>query len=125
MILMTTAVGVSWLVRPRGKGPSIGVSNIVLATAATLLVTAAPALAALPTPVSAATARSYLASLKVEPENNSPAYDQNLFPHWITISGACNTRETVLKRDGTTVVTDLRCAPITGIWRSPYDGATW
>ncbi|KAF9332588.1 hypothetical protein BG006_004542 [Podila minutissima] len=122
---MTTVVGVSWLFRPRGKGPSIGVSNIVLATAATLLATAAPALAALPTPVSAAAARSCLASLKVEPENNSPAFIRNLFPHWITISGACDTKETVLKRDGISVALNPYCNPTIGAWHSPYDGAIW
>ncbi|KAH6902671.1 hypothetical protein BKA70DRAFT_512309 [Coprinopsis sp. MPI-PUGE-AT-0042] len=76
---------------------------------------------ALPTPVSGATARSYLASLTVEAESNSPAYNRDLFPHWITISGACNTRETVLKRDGTNVVTDSSCASTSGNWVSPFD----
>ncbi|TFK35830.1 hypothetical protein BDQ12DRAFT_725619 [Crucibulum laeve] len=77
---------------------------------------------ALPTPVSAATARTYLASLTVEAESNSPAYDRDLFNHWITISGSCNTRETVLKRDGTNVVTNTACAATSGNWVSPFDG---
>ncbi|KAF9317094.1 hypothetical protein BG003_001206 [Podila horticola] len=123
MILTATGAGVSWLVRSRG--PSMSVTTVVLAIAAAILATAVPALAALPTPVDSATARAYLASLKVEPENNIPAYDQALFPHWITISGTCNTRETVLKRDGTNVVTDSSCAATSGTWHSPYDGATW
>ncbi|KAG2002610.1 hypothetical protein CC2G_004785 [Coprinopsis cinerea AmutBmut pab1-1] len=76
---------------------------------------------ALPTPVSAATARTYLSQLTVEPESNSPAYKRDLFPHWITISGTCNTRETVLKRDGTNVVTGSNCAATSGHWVSPYD----
>ncbi|OSC71701.1 hypothetical protein B5181_05720, partial [Streptomyces sp. 4F] len=80
--------------------------------------------AALPTPVSAATARSYLASLTVETESRT-GYDRDLFPHWITQSGTCNTRETVLKRDGSGVVTDSSCAATSGSWYSPYDGATW
>jgi len=80
--------------------------------------------AALPTPVSAATARTYLASLTVAAENRT-GYDRDLFPHWITISGTCNTRETVLKRDGSNVVTDSACASTSGSWYSPYDGATW
>ncbi|MFD1659968.1 HNH endonuclease family protein [Streptomyces caeni] len=80
--------------------------------------------AALPTPVSAATARSYLASLTVAAENRT-GYSRDLFPHWITISGTCNTRETVLKRDGTNVVTNSSCAATSGSWYSPYDGATW
>ncbi|MEU5664572.1 HNH endonuclease family protein [Streptomyces longwoodensis] len=80
--------------------------------------------AALPTPVSAATARTYLASLTVAAENRT-GYSRDLFPHWITISGTCNTRETVLKRDGSNVVTDSSCAATSGSWYSPYDGATW
>ncbi|MEW2397145.1 HNH endonuclease family protein [Streptomyces sp. NPDC046862] len=80
--------------------------------------------AALPTPISAATARSYLATLTVATEDRT-GYDRDLFPHWITISGSCNTRETVLKRDGTNVVTDSACASTSGSWYSQYDGATW
>ncbi|MFF4757272.1 HNH endonuclease family protein [Streptomyces sp. NPDC001292] len=79
--------------------------------------------AALPTPVSAATARSYLASLTVSTENRT-GYDRTLFPHWITISGKCDTRETVLMRDGSNVVTDANCASISGSWYSTYDGVT-
>lgn len=80
--------------------------------------------AAPPTPVSAATARSYLATLTVTAEDRT-GYDRDLFPHWSTVSGACNTRETVLKRDGSNVVTDASCAATSGSWYSPYDGATW
>ncbi|MGV4885565.1 HNH endonuclease family protein [Streptomyces viridosporus] len=80
--------------------------------------------AALPTPISGSTARSYLATLTVAAENRT-GYNRDLFPHWITISGSCNTRETVLKRDGTNVVTDSACASTSGSWYSPYDGATW
>ncbi|QIJ62336.1 HNH endonuclease family protein [Streptomyces sp. JB150] len=80
--------------------------------------------AALPTPVSAATARTYLASLPVATEDRT-GYNRDLFPHWITVSGTCNTRETVLKRDGSNVVTDSSCYATSGSWYSPYDGATW
>lgn len=80
--------------------------------------------AALPTPVSAATARSYLATLTVAAENRT-GYDRDLFNHWITLNGTCNTRETVLKRDGTNVVTNSACTATSGSWYSPYDGATW
>lgn len=74
--------------------------------------------AALPTPVSAATARTYLSSLTVATEDRT-GYDRDLFPHWITQSGSCNTRETILKRDGTDVVTDSSCAATSGSWYSP------
>ena len=100
----------------------------ILATAAlaagALTATTGTAHAALPTPVSAATARSYLASLKVATENRT-GYSRDLFNHWITISGTCDTRETVLKRDGSNVVTNSSCSATSGSWYSPYDGATW
>lgn len=51
-------------------------------------------------------------------------YSRELFPHWITVSGTCNTRETVLKRDGTNVVAGSDCYPDSGSWYSPYDGIT-
>ncbi|MER7927865.1 HNH endonuclease family protein [Streptomyces sp. NPDC096057] len=80
--------------------------------------------AALPTPVSAATARTYLASLTVATEVRT-GYVRDLFPTWDTISGTCNTREWILKRDGTNVVTNSACTATSGSWYSPYDGATW
>ncbi|WP_199827641.1 HNH endonuclease family protein [Streptomyces specialis] len=88
------------------------------------LFTGPSAQAALPTPISASTARSYLAALPVRTENRT-GYNRDLFPHWITQSGTCNTREVVLKRDGTNVVQDSNCAAVSGSWYSPYDGATW
>ena len=55
-------------------------------------------------------------SVAVAVESNSPAYSRDLFPTWDTISGNCDTRETVLKRDGTGVVTDSSCASTSGTW---------
>ncbi|MFE1886369.1 HNH endonuclease family protein [Streptomyces diastatochromogenes] len=100
----------------------LGVLTGLIASAA--LFNSPSASAALPTPVSAATARSYLSQLTVATEDRT-GYSRSLFPHWITISGSCNTRETVLKRDGSNVVTDSSCAATSGSWYSPYDGATW
>jgi len=74
---------------------------------------------------SEATARSELAALRVATDGSSSGYSRDKFPHWNTVSGACNTRETVLKRDGSGVVTDSSCAATSGSWYSPYDGATW
>lgn len=99
-------------------------ASAALACATTML-TAPAAEAAPPTPVSAATARTYLGQLAVKPEGSSTGYSRDKFPHWITQSGACNTREVVLKRDGTSVVQDSSCAAVSGSWYSPYDGATW
>ncbi|KAJ7490468.1 hypothetical protein FB451DRAFT_620999 [Mycena latifolia] len=77
---------------------------------------------ALPTPVSVATAKTYLSELTVAVDSNSPAYSRDLFKTWDIISGTCDTRETVLKRDGTNVVTSTACAATSGNWISPYDG---
>jgi hypothetical protein len=74
---------------------------------------------------SAATARSELSALRVATDGSMTGYSRDKFPHWITISGSCDTRETVLKRDGTSVVTNSSCAATSGSWYSPYDGATW
>jgi hypothetical protein len=86
---------------------------------------AAPASATPPNIPSAGTAATRLAALTVAAESHASTYNRDLFPHWITISGACNTRETVLKRDGTNVVVNSSCAATSGSWRSPFDGATW
>ncbi|KAI0791317.1 hypothetical protein C8Q75DRAFT_72047 [Abortiporus biennis] len=97
---------------------------VVLSVTATTL--AAPVFVplsrrALPTPIAASTARTYLSELTVATDSNSPAYARDLFKTWDTISGNCDTRETVLKRDGTSVVTDSSCKPTSGNWVSPYD----
>ncbi|MEU6521393.1 HNH endonuclease family protein [Streptomyces sp. NPDC046924] len=105
------------------RRPSIVAALTGLIASAGML-NATSASAALPTPVSASTARTYLASLPVAAEVRT-GYNRDLFPHWITVSGTCNTRETVLKRDGANVVTDSSCAATSGSWYSPYDGATW
>ncbi|MFS8098289.1 HNH endonuclease family protein [Lentzea alba] len=84
-----------------------------------------PALATPPNIPSTTTAKSELASLTVASEGSMTGYSRDKFPHWITQSGTCNTREVVLKRDGTNVVTDSSCAATSGRWFSPYDGATW
>ena len=74
---------------------------------------------------SATTAKSELASLTVKADGSQTGYSRDKFPHWIDQGNSCNTREVVLKRDGTSVVTDSSCAATSGSWKSPYDGATW
>jgi hypothetical protein len=84
-----------------------------------------PAGATPPGVPTAATAKTELATLTVAVWTHTTTYDRDLFPTWDTISGTCNTRETVLKRDGTSVVVNSACAATSGSWYSPYDGATW
>lgn len=103
----------------------VSVLGGLLALLGTLVLSAPAAQAAPPTPPTAATARTYLSSLTVHTEGSSDGYSRDKFPHWITQSGSCDTREVVLKRDGTNVVQSSTCAATSGTWKSPYDGATW
>ncbi|MFD7155170.1 HNH endonuclease family protein [Kribbella sp. NPDC059898] len=96
----------------------------VAATAA-LALSAGPALASPPTPPSASTAATELASLTVKAEGSTTGYSRDLFPHWINQSGTCDTREEVLKRDGTGVKVDSSCHPTAGSWYSVYDKQTF
>ena len=80
-----------------------------------------PALAYPPDPPSANTAQTQLASLTVRAEGSSTGYSRDKFPHWHTVSGTCDTRDEVLKRDGTGVTVDSNCEPTAGKWYSVYD----
>ncbi|GAA5087370.1 hypothetical protein HNP84_001306 [Thermocatellispora tengchongensis] len=84
---------------------------------------AAPALP--PPPASAAVALVRLGELQVRPAGPATGYSRKKFPHWSTVSGACDTREVVLRRDGSGVTTDAECRAVEGTWLSPYDGAVW
>jgi hypothetical protein len=86
---------------------------------------AGPAAAQPPGIPGGATAKSDLAQLTVAPDGSQTGYSRDKFPHWIDQGNSCNTREVVLKRDGTNVKTGSDCAPTSGSWFSPYDGATW
>ncbi len=99
--------------------------GVLVATAAITFGSVSPALATPPNIPTAATAKTELAALTVRADGSMTGYSRDKFPHWITQSGTCNTREAVLKRDGTNVVTDSSCAATSGRWFSPYDGATW
>lgn len=84
--------------------------------------------APLPTPPnipSYSTASNQLALLTVAPQGPQTGYSRDKFPHWSSQSGTCDTREVVLKRDGSNVVQSSSCAAASGSWFSPYDGATW
>ncbi|MFE3945843.1 HNH endonuclease family protein [Streptomyces sp. NPDC059118] len=83
-----------------------------------------PAARELPTPPGVDEARLQLAHLTVAGEDDVPGYSRAKFPHWITQSGTCDTREVVLERDGLDVVQDDQCRAVAGFWTSPYDGKT-
>jgi hypothetical protein len=89
-----------------------------------MLVSPAPADALPPGIPSASAARTQLNALTVRAEGSSSGYSRDLFPHWSTVSGACDTRETVLRRDGSGVTVDSSCRATGGSWFSVYDGIT-
>src|SRR5262245_25871539 len=91
----------------------------VAATAAWGL-SAGPAQADPPTPPSASTSATQLAGLTVKAEGSSSGYSRDKFPHWHTVSGTCDTRDEVLKRDGSGVTVDSDCEPTAGRWYSVY-----
>lgn len=105
---------------------------LVLAAAFVALVASLALAVATPTPAgalpagipSASAAQSQLNALTVRAEGSSSGYSRDLFPHWSTVSGSCNTRETVLRRDGSNVVVNSACTATSGSWFSPYDGIT-
>ncbi|MGR3935284.1 HNH endonuclease family protein [Streptomyces sp. BRA346] len=78
----------------------------------------------LPEPPAADEARAELAELTVAPETDIPGYSRAKFPHWIIQQGTCDTRETVLARDGEDIAQDDQCRAVSGHWVSPYDGVT-
>lgn len=92
--------------------------------AATALLVVPSASAYPPDPPDEATARTHLAALTVESPGSGDDYDRDLFPHWHTVDGTCDTRETVLERDGSGVETGEDCYPTSGSWYSVYDGET-
>jgi hypothetical protein len=97
---------------------------IAIAVIAVPAATAPTALATPPGIPSKATAQSRLNALAVVAEGSMAGYSRELFAHWVAISGTCNARETVLKRDGSGVNVDGACAPTSGTWFSQYDAVT-
>ncbi|TWD84156.1 uncharacterized protein DUF1524 [Kribbella amoyensis] len=95
--------------------------KFTVAVATAWLVGTGTALAYPPDPPPAGTAERQLAGLTVKAEGSTSGYSRDLFPHWITQSGSCDTRDEVLKRDGTGVTVDGDCEPTAGRWYSVYD----
>ncbi|KAJ3493263.1 hypothetical protein NLJ89_g11058 [Agrocybe chaxingu] len=110
-----------WPLRGLPRRATGGLGDWLLITFIVLEITLAALLSrrALPTPVSAATTRSYLTQLTVAVDSNSPANSHDLFKTWDIISGNCDTRETALKRD---VATNSACSVTSEHRVSPYDG---
>ncbi|MEV0991771.1 HNH endonuclease family protein [Streptomyces sp. NPDC049949] len=76
----------------------------------------------LPGMVGVAAARTQLAALKVAQPGTMAGYSRAKFTHWAEQGNKCDTREVVLKRDGTDVKQDSECKAVSGTWKSLYDG---
>ncbi|MER5357186.1 HNH endonuclease family protein [Streptomyces sp. NPDC002785] len=70
-------------------------------------------------------AHTQLAELKVAPHGSMSGYSRDKFRHWASQGESCNTRETVLNRDGMNVQRDSECRPVSGTWVSVYDDKTF
>jgi hypothetical protein len=71
-------------------------------------------------------AQQQLAELVMGDPQSMAGYSRTRFPHWIQQSNGCDTRETVLKRQGQGVVAAAGTCKVTaGSWLSPYDGKTY
>ncbi|OQO93079.1 HNH endonuclease [Saccharomonospora piscinae] len=97
---------------------TVGVAAVLTAALAQ------PAAAYPPSPPGESVTRDHLAQLTVAAEGSMDGYDRDLFPHWSPHEGTCDTRESVLKRDGSGVAVDGSCQPTSGSWYSVYD-AQW
>ncbi|MQA98258.1 MAG: DUF1524 domain-containing protein [Streptosporangiales bacterium] len=109
----------------RRSTPLLRVAVAVAAAAALVFGSTVSASAAPPEPPGLEESRAHLEELQVAPEGSGDGYDRDKFPHWSTVEGSCNARESVLERDGAGVEVGDDCYPTTGSWTSPYDGATW
>ncbi|TVT23499.1 HNH endonuclease family protein [Amycolatopsis acidiphila] len=99
--------------------------TVVVASVAVTAGFTGSALATPPGIPTESTAHTELAALTVKADGSQDGYSRDKFPHWIDQGNSCDTREVVLKRDGTGVATGSDCYPTSGSWYSPYDGATW
>lgn len=76
-------------------------------------------------PVPDGDAGQQLAELQIAARTSMSGYSRTKFPHWASQGHSCNTRESVLKRDGKDVTAGKDCNPKSGTWYSVYDGETW
>jgi hypothetical protein len=77
-----------------------------------------------PGPV-ASEAAGQLDALTVSGAHSMSGYSRDKFPHWRRVDEYCDTRDTVLKRDGTAVRATRTCKITDGSWYSAYDAKTY
>jgi hypothetical protein len=77
-----------------------------------------------PAPPTASAAATQLDELTVASPHAMTGYSRERFPHWRKLDSNCDTRDVVLKRDGTDVRVSRACNVTAGRWLSAYDGKT-
>ncbi len=97
---------------------------VLIAIASLLGFAIQSASAAPPTPPGVTEAETQLAALTIATPHSMTGYSRDKFPHWITESDGCTSREEVLKRDGTGVTVGSDCYPTAGSWTIAYDDTT-
>lgn len=78
-----------------------------------------------PLVASAAQASAALSKLEVSAGSSIAGYVRDDFKTWDSQGGGCDTRDVVLKRDGSDVKTESDCKIVSGTWVSPYNGKTY
>jgi len=74
--------------------------------------------------IDVAGAKQTLAALTVGTWASMSGYSRDRFPHWSSQGQGCDTRDVVLKRDGSGVQATADCKITKGSWFSVYDGKT-
>lgn len=70
-------------------------------------------------------ARHELAAVRVAPAGSMGGYDRDArFGDWAYQGDGCDTRDLVLKRQGTNVQVNEDCTVVSGTWHSLYEGRT-
>lgn len=64
-----------------------------------------------------------LSEIEVSVEDTGYHYDRDDWPHWSSVGGGCDVRDSVLQEQGRDVTVGDKCK-LTGTWESPYDAVT-
>ena len=107
----------------RGRMPHIGVVRYLAPLLLLVLTGCVPVTepGAPSASIAPSTSRQQLDALPVGAAQSMAGYSRARFPLWNDQGGGCDTREVVLKRDGTGVQANASCHPVSGHWLSPYD----
>lgn len=109
-------------VRPSRSLPRTLLAIIIaLATLGTTGCEVAAAPGSVSSTAEATDARVRLDELIVAAPRPMSGYSRDRFPHWLAQEAGCDTRDVVLKRDGTDVRATPECKITSGNWYSPYE----